>query len=368
MSIDADFPRHLERIQDFLRLESVSADDGDLRDTAAAVCELIEAAGGRAEVAEPGERRPTIIGVIDGPPPTVLRYGMYDVQPPGPGWTRDPFAAEIDDGRMYARGAANSKAALAAGLLAFASQPSPCRQVLLMEGEEELGSPRLAALCAARRDELRADWALDFDLVEEADGSAPLVAGCRGLHELELHAGGGRDVHSSLAGSVPAPAADLARAIVALHDAVPDANVTWMVAGTPEDTSRTVVPGRARAGIDLRFEDGGDELLERVRAALPRSVELVVKGTYPAARSPLDAPPVQALAAAMSAHGVTPLVRPQAPWWGPYHVFGAPFACGGAGRADGAHGPDEWCEVEGILRLMHVVHDAIAGLAAAEPA
>jgi acetylornithine deacetylase/succinyl-diaminopimelate desuccinylase-like protein len=365
VSIDADFPRHLQRIQDFLRLESVSADDGDLRETADAVCELIAAAGGRAVMAEPGERRPTVIGVIDGPPPTVLRYGMYDVQPPGPGWTREPFAAKIEDGRLYARGAANSKAALAAGLLAFASAPSPCRQVLLMEGEEELGSPRLAALCAQRRDELRADWALDFDLVEQADGTAPLVAGCRGLHELELRAGGGPDVHSSLAGSVPAPARELARAIVALHDAVPEANVTWMVAGTPQDTGRTVVPGSARAALDLRFEDGGDELLERVRASLPRGVELVVKGTYPAARSPVDAPPVHALTDAMSAHGVTPLLRPQAPWWAPYHVFGAPFACGGAGRSDGAHGPDEWCEVDGIRRLMHVVHDAVARLAAA---
>ena len=142
-----------------------------------------------------------MIGVIDGPGPTVLRYGMYDVQPPGAGWSRDPFAAEIDDGRIYARGAANSKAALAGSLLAFAGADSPCRQVLLMDGEEELGSPRLAAFCEAHRDLLRADWALDFDMHEAEDGSAPVVAGCRGLHELELRAGDGVDVHSSLIGS-----------------------------------------------------------------------------------------------------------------------------------------------------------------------
>ena len=44
------------------------------------------------------------------------------------------------------------------------------------------------------------------------------------------------------------------RAIVALKEAIPAANVTWMIAGTPEDVSRTVVPGTARAGIDLRFD------------------------------------------------------------------------------------------------------------------
>ena len=169
-AIDRDFDDHLERVRDFLRIPSVSAYDGDLRSTAAAVCELIEAAGGSAEIAEPGERRPTVIGVIDGPGPTVLRYGMYDVQPPGAGWTRDPFAAEIDDGRIYARGAANSKAALAGSLLAFAGADNPCRQVLLMDGEEELGSPRLAQFCAEHRDELRADWALDFDMHESDDG------------------------------------------------------------------------------------------------------------------------------------------------------------------------------------------------------
>jgi acetylornithine deacetylase/succinyl-diaminopimelate desuccinylase-like protein len=123
------------------------------------------------------------------------------VQPPGAGWSRDPFAAEIEDGRIYARGAANSKAALAGSLLAFAGADSPCRQVLLMDGEEELGSPRLAAFCEAHRDELRADWALDFDMHESEDGTAPVVAGCKGLHELELRAGDGVDVHSSLIGS-----------------------------------------------------------------------------------------------------------------------------------------------------------------------
>jgi Peptidase family M20/M25/M40 len=153
-AIDRDFDDHLERVRDFLRIPSISAHDGDLRSTAAAVVELIEAAGGAAEIAEPGEKRPTVIGVHRRAGPTVLRYGMYDVQPPGAGWSRDPFAAEVEDGRIYARGAANSKAALAGSLLAFAGADSPSRQVLLMDGEEELGSPRLARFCEQHRDTL----------------------------------------------------------------------------------------------------------------------------------------------------------------------------------------------------------------------
>jgi acetylornithine deacetylase/succinyl-diaminopimelate desuccinylase-like protein len=355
-AIDRDFESHLRHTRGFLNIPSVSADDGDLRSTAEAVCRLIERAGGTAEVREPGERRPTVIGVIDGPGPTVLRYGMYDVQPPGAGWSVHPFAAELRDGRVVARGAANSKGALAAGILAFASAPGPCRQVFVVEGEEELGSPRLSAFCDAHRDDLRADFAIDFD-VQEVDGT--VVAGCLGLHELELRAGDGVDVHSSKVREIPAPAIELARAVVALKDAVPAANVTWMLAGTPEDASRTVVPGTARAGVDLRFDEGGDALLDRVRAALPEGVELIVHGTYPPASSPVDSPPVTALADALSRNGSEPDVRPRAPWWAPYHVFGVPFASGGPGTAGGAHGPDEWCEVEGLRRLMHVAYDAL---------
>jgi len=351
-AIDRDFDAHLERIRDFLRIPSVSADDGDLRSTADAVCELIPGTAAPRE----DRKRPTVIGVIDGPPPTVLRYGMYDVQPPGAQWTVDPFGATVRDGRIVCRGAANSKAALAASILVFASVPSPCRQVLVCEGEEELGSPRLAAFCDAHRNELAADYALDVDL-QESPGS--IFAGVKGLYELELSAGGGPDVHSSRVAEVPEPAVDLARAIVELKARVPAANVTWMVAGTPEDVSRTVVPGRARAGVDIRFDEPVD---------LPglNGVRLDVKGTYPAARSDPAGAPVKALSEALRRHGTEPRVRPVAPWWAPYHVFGdIPFASGGPGHAGGAHGPDEWAEIEGVRRLMHVTYDALALLAEA---
>jgi len=90
-------------------------------------------------------------------------------------------------------------------------------------------------------------------------------------------------------------------------------------------------------------------------------VELHVKGVYPAARSDPDSPPVRALAEALRRHGTEPQVRPVAPWWAPYHVFGdVPFASGGPGHAGGAHGPDEWAEIEGLRRLMHVTYDALS--------
>jgi acetylornithine deacetylase/succinyl-diaminopimelate desuccinylase-like protein len=161
-------------------------------------------------------------------------------------------------------------------------------------------------------------------------------------------------VHSSRVAEVPEPALDLARAVLALKQAVPATNVTWMLAGTPEDVSRTVVPGTARAGVDIRF----DEPIEL--PAMATGVALELKGTYPAARSDPDGAPVRALAEALRRNGTEPRVHPSAPWWAPYHVFGdIPFASGGPGSAGGAHGPDEWAEVEGLRRLMHVMYDAL---------
>ena len=92
-AIDRDFDGHLERIRDFLRIPSVSAYDGDLRSTADAVCELIAAAGGTAAPREPGEKRPTVIGVIDGPRPDrpALRH------------VRRPAARYAVDGRPVRR-------------------------------------------------------------------------------------------------------------------------------------------------------------------------------------------------------------------------------------------------------------------------
>ena len=80
----------------------------------------------------------------------------------------------------------------------------------MCEGEEELGSPRLAAFCDAHRDELAGDFALDFDLQEQPTAGRCSPA-CKGLYEIELRAGGGADVHSSRVAEVPAPALDLAR-------------------------------------------------------------------------------------------------------------------------------------------------------------
>src|SRR3712207_4968585 len=143
------------------------------------VAALIEGGGGSAEIVATSGH-PAVIGRIEGDGPTLLRYGMYDVQPADePGWSSPPFAAATADvpgagPSLVARGAANSKGALAAFLLALSSarrvSDLPVGIALLVDGEEELGSPNLPGVMAARREDLAAEAAFDLRSEERRVG------------------------------------------------------------------------------------------------------------------------------------------------------------------------------------------------------
>ena len=232
--IDADFEQHLEEILRFLRRPTVSASDNDMLAGADHVAALIEGAGGRAEiVATVGH--PAVLGRFEGDGPRLLRYGMYDVQPAEePGWSSPPFAAATADvpgaGRsVVARGAANSKGALAAFLLALASarrvSDLPAEIVLLVDGEEELGSPHLPEVMYARRADLAAEAAFDLDLTADRRGVAEIYLGCKGIVSFALSCSGGewggpigRALHSSEGTVISSPAWSLVRALAALTD------------------------------------------------------------------------------------------------------------------------------------------------------
>ncbi len=87
--------------------------------------------------------------------PTVLIYGHYDVQPPEPLdlWNSPPFVGTVRDGRLYARGAADDKGQLWIHIKAVEAclrsrGTLPVNIVMLIEGEEEVGSPSLPGFLA----------------------------------------------------------------------------------------------------------------------------------------------------------------------------------------------------------------------------
>jgi acetylornithine deacetylase/succinyl-diaminopimelate desuccinylase-like protein len=230
--IDRAFDDHLDAIREYLRQPSVSATGEGIDGGAAATAALIEAAGGSAEIV-PTPGHPAVIGQIPGQGPTLLRYGMYDVQPVDePNWGSPPFGAAIRDlphiGRsVVARGAANSKGCLAAFLLAIKSARAvgalPVTTIMIVDGEEELGSPNLPAVLAERRSDLEADAAFDLDLSGDATGTSDVFLGCKGILSLHLSCKGGkwggpseRAVHSSVGVAIASPAWSLVRALSAL--------------------------------------------------------------------------------------------------------------------------------------------------------
>lgn len=165
----------------------------------------------------------------DADAPTVLIYGHHDVQPVDPLelWHTDPFDPTIDGDVLRARGASDDKGQLLFHLLgvrahlAATGRSTPAVTLkLLVEGEEESGSPNFEALLAARRDRLDADVVVITDTGMIAPGVPSTVTGMRGLVSLtvDFH-GPDLDLHSGVfGGAVPNPAAAIARLVAALHD------------------------------------------------------------------------------------------------------------------------------------------------------
>lgn len=158
--------------------------------------------------------------------PMVTIYGHYDVQPADPLelWTSPPFDAEVRDGRVFARGAADNKgnhfAAVCAAAHAIAAGGPPVNLRFLIEGEEEGGGPVLPAYLGRRGGDLDTDCVLIWDAGFVFDAPA-LVTGVRGILYAELTAHGPRaDLHSGqFGGAAPNPINTLARVIAGLKDA-----------------------------------------------------------------------------------------------------------------------------------------------------
>ena len=129
---------------------------------------------------------PVITGEIPAPDgaPTVLLYGHYDVVPAGDDeqWTSPPFEATERDGAIYGRGTADSKANIlvhVGALRAWNGRP-PVGIKLLIEGQEEVGSPLEEGYPAANPEPFRADAVLVADGGSIRAGQPSLTVSLRG--------------------------------------------------------------------------------------------------------------------------------------------------------------------------------------------
>jgi len=248
-------------LEALVRIPSISADPNrreDVRASAEATADLLRAHGLESvRLAGVEGSQPYVIGEWMHAPadaPTVLLYAHHDVQPPGvvDNWESDPFEPAERAGRLYGRGSCDDKAggvahAHAVSAWLTTSGALPCNVRVLIEGEEEIGSPTLLAFLEAHRDELRSDVLVLADAGNWKVGVPGLTYSLRGLAaaDIELRALDG-PVHSGMAGgAVPDPVAGLARVLASLVDERGDVAVDgiWDDVRPPTEAERTPIAG-----------------------------------------------------------------------------------------------------------------------------
>jgi acetylornithine deacetylase/succinyl-diaminopimelate desuccinylase-like protein len=235
--LDAQAPAARARLLDWLRIPSVSAQPAHAADCLRAAewaRDRLAEIGFRAEI-RPTAGHPAVVAHHAGPgaeAPHLLFYGHYDVQPADPLelWTSPPFEPAIVPGphgdRVVARGAVDDKGQTMMWLEALRAWHAvaggpPCRVTVLIEGEEEVGSPSLDAFLAANRADLAADVAVISDTGMWDIATPAIATRLRGLvyAQIDLH-GPSRDLHSGIYGGAALnPINLLTRILGGLHDA-----------------------------------------------------------------------------------------------------------------------------------------------------
>ncbi|MEP7217420.1 MAG: dipeptidase [Bacteroidota bacterium] len=230
--IDGDGERFVEELKDFLRIPSISANSAYDPETRRAA-EFVA-----AEATRIGLENVRILETAGHPvvygdwlhaegKPTVLIYGHYDVQPPEPLelWTNPPFEPTVDGDSIYARGSIDDKGQVFMHLKSLESLLAttgglPANVKIIIEGEEEVGSPNLPPFLAAHKDLLACDTVMISDTTMYDYEMPGITYGLRGLAYFELHVvGPDRDLHSGMfGGAVANPINALCELIAKMKD------------------------------------------------------------------------------------------------------------------------------------------------------
>jgi acetylornithine deacetylase/succinyl-diaminopimelate desuccinylase-like protein len=222
---------HVEALLAFLRFPSVSTDPARASDVRACADWLVQKLRDSGLTADlrPTAGHPIVLAKNEHKPGrrTVMIYGHYDVQPVDPLelWDSPPFEPRIVDEIVYARGSTDNKGQILAHILGIAetlreSGDLPVNLIVLVEGEEEIGSAHLDEFLSSHRDELRCDLIAISDTGMIARGVPTFTYGLRGIAAMELKVTGpATDLHSGIyGGAVANPATAIARLIASLHD------------------------------------------------------------------------------------------------------------------------------------------------------
>lgn len=235
--VEATFEDSVARLCDLLRIPSVSTDPAHAGDVRRAADWLVrELAGlGFAASARETPGHPVVVAHHPGPGgagvPHILYYGHYDVQPAEPLelWDSPPFEPAIVEAehgrRLVARGAVDDKGQVMTFIEALRAWHAvqggpPVRVTVLLEGEEETGSPNLLPFLKANAAELKADVCVITDTNSWNIETPAITTRLRGLAYIEATLlGPSHDLHSGMfGGAVLNPINALTRILGQIHD------------------------------------------------------------------------------------------------------------------------------------------------------
>ena len=338
--IEAHKDEYVELLRRSCQQPSVSATGEGIEEMAGMVVEELKKLGVEPTVLETGGS-PFIYGEIKGKVDRTFGfYDHYDVQPVDPidEWITPPYSADVRDGVIYARGVADNKDGLVTRLCAVDAWQKvygelPLNVKFCFEGEEETGSPHLAAVAKEHPEMVRCDGYVWEGGDREEGGPAEITLGVKGLLYVELHAKvSDRDAHSMYAAIMPSAAWRLVEALNTLRDKdgkvliegfydgippisqaemdalktdvfneeetrtkilgidkflgdehgealltrlyyQPTCNICGITAGYQGEGSKTVLPGKASCKIDFRLVPGQDpeHILELLRKHLDKN-------------------------------------------------------------------------------------------------
>jgi len=257
-AVARNLPTTRAQLEELSRIPSISADGHDptqVRHSADATGDLLRRAGlEHVRLLEIDGAHPYVTGewlhAGDGAP-TVLLYAHHDVQPVGTPdrWTSPPFEPTERDGRLFGRGTADDKAGVLVHVAAIrawldARGHLPVNVKVIIEGEEEIGSPHLEAFLAAHADELRSDVIVLTDLPNWKVGWPALTYALRGMGELFVTLEAlEQPVHSGMWGG---PFPDALTAMIHLLATLHDADGAIAVPGYGDDARKPTHAERER--------------------------------------------------------------------------------------------------------------------------
>src|SRR6188472_4472401 len=230
--INTNRDRYVEELKAYLAIPSISAlpqHADDVRACAKWTADEMRRIGLQNVKLVDTPGFPVVYGDWLGAPgaPTILFYGHYDVQTVDPLnlWESPPFEADVRDGEIYARGAADDKGQVFMHFKAIEAHLKqngrlPVNLRVILEGEEEVGSANLDNFVKGHKEELAADVVVISDSTMFDRGVPSITYGLRGLVYFQIDLRGTRsDLHSgSFGGAVANPALVLAQILSQMKD------------------------------------------------------------------------------------------------------------------------------------------------------